>query len=263
MVASKSQATPRTVGRNAVADRALEILLCFTDDTPTRTADQLGEANGMSRSTTYRYLNSLRSTGFLVEEPGRGYRLGPKIIEMARIARRFNSILDIARPYLSQIASETGEVVQLLERVGSHVIMLDNIESRHRIGLTYTRGQLLPSPAGASAKVLIAYAPTVEREAILASVSLERYTDRSITDRTELERHLALVRQQGYAINDGELDEGIRAVAAPIQGRDAVRYAVSLVGPWFRLTDEKMPDLIEAVTRCAAEISARLREYEI
>ena len=179
---TKSARSPRSDGRNAVADRALEILLSFTHDRPILTADQLSEVSRLSRSTIYRYLNSLRAQGFVAEETGKGFRLGPKLIEMARIARRCNSILEVAEPHLRQLASECGELVQLLERVGKETILLDSIESKHRIGLTYTRGQMLPSPAGASAKVLIAFAAREEFEDLLRSASLKRYTPKSIVN---------------------------------------------------------------------------------
>ena len=87
MAPLKTEPATRSDGRNAVADRAIDILLSFSDDQPVLTANQLREAHGMSRSTIYRYLTSLRANGFIVEEAGKGFRLGPKLIEMARIAR--------------------------------------------------------------------------------------------------------------------------------------------------------------------------------
>ncbi len=253
----------RADGHNAVADRAIEILLSFTNDSPILTANELREANGMSRSTIYRYLTSLRSTGLVAEEPGKGFKLGPKLIEMARIARQGNSILEIADPFIRELAEECGEVVQLIERVGRQTIILDVIESRHKIGITYLRGQILPSPAGASAKVLIAFAPPDEIDELLGSIKLQPYTPNSIVDPEVLREQLELVRKNGYAFNDEELDEGIRAVAAPIVGRSAVRYSVSIVGPSFRLTDEKLPGLIAMVKATAAKISHSLRQHEM
>jgi DNA-binding IclR family transcriptional regulator len=262
MARLKRNPETRSDGRNAVADRAIEILLSFTDDQPVLTAGQLREANGMSRSTIYRYLTSLRAGGFIAEEPGKGFRLGPKLIEMARIARRGSSILEIAEPHLRQLANECGEIVQLIERVGRQTIMLDMIESKHQIGITYLRGRMLPSPAGASAKLLFAFAPPDEFEELLQSVVLQAYTPKSIVDPQVLREQLDLVRKNGFAYNDEELDEGIRAVAAPIFGRFSVRYSVSIVGPTFRLTDDRLPDFIDMVKRTAAQISRSLKEHE-
>ncbi|MBI1218620.1 MAG: HTH domain-containing protein [Rhodobacteraceae bacterium] len=247
----------RQDGQNAVADRALDILLSFSDDRPVLTANQLREANNMSRSTIYRYIASLRSKGLITEDQGGGFRLGPRLIAMARIARRGNTILEIAKPFLQEMSEACGEVVQLVERVGRNVIVLEVVESRHRIGITYLRGQMLPSPAGASAKVLLAFAPEDEREDLMKMVDLHPYTAKSITDLASLRASIEEVRRQGYALNDEELDEGIRAIAAPIRGRDGVRYATSIVGPSFRITDEKLPELVALVKRQARQIGER------
>lgn len=247
----------RQDGQNAVADRALDILLSFTDDQPVLTASQLREANGMSRSTIYRYLASLRAKGLITEDQNGGFRLGPRLFAMARIARRGSSILDVAKPFLQEMSEACGEVVQLVERVGHGTIILEVVESRHRIGITYLRGQMLPSPAGASAKVLLAFAPEAEREELIRKIDLHPYTPKSITDLGVLRTHIEEVRRQGFALNDEELDEGIRAIAAPIRGHDGVRYAISIIGPTFRLTDEKLPDLIALVKRQAQSISDR------
>jgi len=262
MARLKNDLDTRTDGRNAIADRAIEILLSFSDDKPVLSAEQLREANGMSRSAIYRYLTSLRANGFIAEEPGQGFRLGPKLIEMARIARRDNPIMDVAQHHIRQLAAECGEIVQLLERVGRQLILLEKIDSQHTIGITHLRGGMLPSPAGSSAKVLIAFAPPKEFDELLRSVDLQAYTAKSITDANELRQQIDLVRQNGYALNDEELDEGVRAVAAPVFGRHEVRYAVSVVGPSFRLTDEALPELISKVKATAASISSELQQRE-
>ena len=258
----KKDLETRSDGRNAIADRAIEILLCFSQDRSVLTAEQLREANDMSRSTIYRYLTSLRAGGFIVEQPGKGFRLGPKLIELARIARQGYSILDIAAPHLLQLSNEFGEIVQLLERVGRQLIMLDTIESKHRIGITYLRGGMLPSPAGASAKVLIAFAPPDEFEDLIGSVDLQAYTAKSIIDPQKLREQLASVRANGYALNDEELDDGVRAIAAPIFGRQGVHYSLSIVGPTFRLTDDNLPAITAKVKAAAAAISRELRDRE-
>ena len=252
----------RQDGQNAVADRALDILLSFSDDQPVLTASQLRETNGMSRSTIYRYIASLRAKGLITEDRGGGFRLGPRLFEMARIARRGNSILEVAKPVLQEMSDACGEVVQLVERVGRGTIVLEVVESRHRIGITYLRGQMLPSPAGASAKVLLAFAPEDEREELVSLVDLTPYTAKSITDPALLRAELDAVRRNGYALNDEELDEGIRAISAPIHGRTSVRYATSIVGPSFRLTDDKLPGLIAMVKEHAQRIGERYRDFD-
>src|SRR5690606_20673006 len=70
--------------RNLTADRAIQLLLLYDDDRPVLTAAEVAERLGMSRSTTYRYLQSLRAAGML-EEDARGFRLGMRIFQLAHI----------------------------------------------------------------------------------------------------------------------------------------------------------------------------------
>lgn len=248
-----------TDGHNAVADRALDILLSFSDDKPVMTAADLQKLNGFSRSTIYRYIASLRSKGLITEDIGGAYRLGPRLIQMARIARQGNSVIDLAQPHLRSISEACGEVVQLTERVGTDNLVLEVIEGRHRIGITYVRGQMLPSPSGSAAKILLAFAPEDARETFLSMVQLHSYTPNSIIDLAAFRRELDAVRRNGYALNDEEIDIGIRAVAAPVRGRKGVNHAVSVVAPSFRMTDERMPEFIGLVKDCAAKISDSLQ----
>lgn len=249
----------RLEGQNAVADRALDILLTFTEDRPVITASDLQEAVGLSRSTVYRYIASLRAKGLLTEDLGGGFRLGPQILQMARIARKGNTVADLALPELRALSEDCGELVQILERVGDKNILLEVIEGRHRIGINYLRGHMLPAPAGAAAKVLLAFAPEDERESLIARMTLSAYTPNSITDPDRFRHEIEAVARKGYALNDEEIDEGIRAVAAPIAGRQTVRHVVSIVGPTFRLTDEALPRLISQVKDTAWKISQTIQ----
>lgn len=241
--------------QNAVADRALDILLSFTDDHPVLTATELQTRAGFSRSTIYRYIASLRSKGLIIEDSGGGYRLGPRLIQMARIARQGNPVIELALPHMKDMSEICGELIQLSERVDKETIVLEVLEGRHRIGITYMRGQVLPSPAGSSAKVMLAFAPDDEREELLSMVTLHAYTPNSITDPAAFRAELDTIQRNGYAINNEEIDVGIRAIAAPIRGRRGVNHAISIVGPTFRMTDEKIPEYTTLVKDRAARIS--------
>jgi len=88
-----------------------------------------------------------------------------------------------------------------------------------------------------------------------SSLPWAAYTANSITDLKAFRGELASVMLNGYAVNNEEIDVGIRAVAAPVRGRKGVRHAISIVGPTFRMTDEKMPEYIALVKDRAARIS--------
>ena len=256
--------TPETKlgAANSTADRAIDILLVFTEERPVWSAVEIAARFAMPRSTTYRYLNSLRAYALIIEDESGGYRLGPRIFPLARAAKAANSILNAAGAELRQLNDRFGEAVSLFQRVGEEIISLDHIESRHPVRITYPRGQMLPWPATASAKVLLAYASRAEQEAILQLLEPVRYTGKTITDRKALRKMLDKIRLDGFAFSDEEREEGVRAVAAPIFDRGEARYSVTLSGLSFRLTDEKLPEIIFEVKSTAARISSALATTE-
>ena len=121
-------------------------------------------------------------------------------------------------------------------------------------------GARLPAYCTAAGKIQIAYMTDEELENYLPTKELKRFTPNTITDRDELKKHLQQVAEMGYAIDNEELDIGVRCVGAPI--RDYTRRiigAVSISGPSMRFTDERMDkELIPLVKRAAEEISTKL-----
>ena len=247
---------------NSTADRAIDILLVFSVERPVWSATEIATHFDMPRSTTYRYINSLRAYALIVEDENGGYRLGPKIFPLARIAKASTSILRIAAPHLAELNNTFGETVTLYERVGQEAIPLDMLESRHRVRITYTRGALLPWPATASAKVLLAHASQEDQEAIFRLLVPVRYTEKTIKTRKALRMVLDKIRRDGYAYSDHEREQGVRAIAAPIFSRGDGRYCVTMSGPSFRLTDEKLSGMIAAVRTTALKISEYLQTTE-
>ncbi len=258
-----SESTP---GRNATAERAIDLLLLFDEDNPILSAGEIARRLDMPRSTTYRYLQTLRSYNLIEDEPRGGYRLGTRIFQLARIARQGLGLVEVARPFMEDLGARMGEVVLLTRRSGTQVVCVERTEGdrHHPIRLSYERGHVLPLHAGASATVLLAFSDPAEIDTALSSVaSLPRYTSRTVTNKRELRSRLAKIRAQGYVVSMGEVDEGVRGIAAPILLADGRAAAgLSLVGPDFRLDDKKLAGAVQAVRVAANAISARLREIE-
>jgi DNA-binding IclR family transcriptional regulator len=248
-------------GRNATADRAMELLMLFSENRMVLSAAEVASELGLSRSTTYRYLQSLRSYGLLEEDAGGlGFRLGPAIFELARIARKGLGLSEIAVPLMRDLAGRLDETVILTRRVGNQVVTIEREESGSPIRLSYERGHILPIHAGASASVLLAFASEAEIEQVLATTHLEKFTDRTISDIAEFRRNLYRTRARGYAVSRGELDTGVIGVAAPVLDAGNRPVAgLSAVALEFRVPDEKLPDVIEAVRATAENIAAGLR----
>lgn len=248
---------------NSTADRAIDILLLFTEDHPVWSASDIAAHFGMPRSTTYRYLNSLRAYALVVEDEKSGFRLGPRIFPLARVAKAHMGVVQLAAPTLREIAARFGELVVLHERVEHDIIALDRIESPQRVSLNSTRSHLLPWPATASAKLLLACAPPAERAALRRMLHPVRYTTHTIMGKAELKAELDRIATRGYALTEEERDEGVWGVAAPILENGAARYCIAIAAPRFRLDGARIQAMIEAVCAGARAVTAALEEVRL
>ena len=258
-------APPRaTKGRNTTADRTADVLLLFDESRPVISAADVSRLLGMTRSTTYRYLQTLRSYGLVEEDEARGgYRLGLRIHQLARVARQGLGLPEVALPVMREMKRKTGEVVLLTRRWGSTVVCVERVESTHSVGISYQRGQAHGVHAGASAKILLAFAAPAEIDAALASPAFTRYTARTILDPEVLRAELRAIKAQGWVVSDGEVDEGVRGIAAPIFRADGrIAAGLSIAGPSFRLDDAAIPAAVAVVREGAAAITARLRDLD-
>jgi DNA-binding IclR family transcriptional regulator len=252
----------RSTTANSTADRAIEILVAFTESRPIWTAAELAAHFDMPRSTTYRYLNSLRSYGLIADDENGGLRLGARILALARVAKSSASIVSAAAPSLKLLSEKFSEVVNLSERIGHEIVPLERLECRHHVRITFMRGEMLPWPATAAAKVLVAFADPSEVEELFRIFTPTKYTSHTISSMGGLKKELAMIRKQGFAASDEERDDGVRGIAAPIFSASMARYCVSVGGPSFRLTDEKLNDISKAVVQAARTITEALVHLE-
>ena len=227
-----------------------------------RSAAEIAERLEMPRSTTYRYLQTLRSYGLIEEHGESKYRLGSRVLQLARVARAGLGLSDVALPVMRRVSERIGEVVLLTRRSGLNVVCVERVDvSAHRVRLSYERGHVLPVHAGASAKVLLAFADPLEIDEVLEGARLVRFTSRTVVDPKRLRKQLAEIRLDGHVVTDGEVDDGVRGVAAPIFDADGkVAAGLSVAGPAYRLADSRISGVIRAVREGADEIGARLKE---
>jgi DNA-binding IclR family transcriptional regulator len=140
-------------------------------------ADRLRAA----RSTAYRYLQSLTDNGFLEERDGSGFRLGPRVVDLARLARKGVGLSDLARPVMRALVKRTGMPTLLTRRAGHTVMCLESEDAGTSLRLSCERGEVLAINAGASALALLARVPAEELDELLTG-PLPRYTDATHAD---------------------------------------------------------------------------------
>lgn len=217
----------------------------------------MAEALDIPKSTVYRYVRTLSERGFLERTRGGSYRLGLVFIELGRHALESNRDLHLAvLPSMQRIAQATGESVSVMRMFNQQAVCIESIGGTHALRVTIERGRVQPLHAGASSKVLLAYQPE-ETWAQAVQVPLTRYTETTITDMPTLIAHLRQVRTQGYAVSDGEIDIGARAVAVPIRSSYGdVAAALSIEAPAIRLG----ADEVATYTALLLEESATIQQ---
>ncbi len=239
-------------------ERALDVLLCFSRNTPELTMTQIAEQIGMNKSTVHRLLATLEGKRFVQRDPATGmYSLGIRILQMAYLTLEHNDLRPIAAPFLRQLNELYRETVHLAVLDDADVLFLDVIESPQRVKLAAAVGQRLPGFATAAGKAILAFMPE-ERARQVLERGMPQYTRNTPQSPEAFLADLQAVRQRGYALDKEELEEGINAIAAPILDRDNCPIAtVSIAGPAYRLTVERMveigPRLVDAARDIARE----------
>lgn len=249
--------------RNSTADRALTILQMFDDERLAISAADVAERLGVARSTAYRYLQTLVTTNFLEEDPVSGFRLGSRVLELARLARRSFDLTGMVLPAMRQLSDQFGQTVLLTKQIGRSVICLEHTEQRGQlVRLSYERGSVLSINAGASALVLLAWLPEEEQRELFSGQNLDKFTDATLTDTDELIERLAEVRRMGVSVTHGEVDPDAMGIAAPIfDAPNHVLAGLSMVLIESRFSLEQQRAATEAVREVAASLTERMRLY--
>lgn len=252
--------TKKIKGVQAV-ERALTILEALARAEGPVTLSSLSAEVGLHISTVHRLLNTLARRGFVEQEPYQGrYRLGLKVFEIGHRALYSLDIRAVARPFLRHLVEEFNETANLAVLDGTEVVYIDQVESKNMVKMLARPGTRGPAYCTGAGKVLLAGLPPFQLEKVLSNLNLYPYTPATITSVERLKKELEEIRQQGYAIDRGELEEGVRCVAAPIKNHEQrVVAALSVSGPSSRITEELLQSkLVEAVCRAARAISEAL-----
>jgi len=243
--------------RNSTADRALTILQMFNDDKLVVPATEVAELLGVARSTAYRYLQTLVQAGFLSEDGRGGFRLGMKVLQLSRLARRSYGLASIAVPAMQELTERFRQTVLLTGRQGNAVVCLEREEAVEQyVRLSYERGTVLALNAGASAQVLLAWMDEPELDKLLATVELRRFTETSITDPKALKNRLSDIREKGYSITIGEVDAEAMGIAAPVfTSTGEVVAALSVVLIRSRVSPDAVDEIVTAVVETARQLT--------
>jgi len=236
--------------------RLLSVLLHFTAEHPTWTAQQLAGELNMSLSMVYRYIALLREVGLMDAAGGNAYRITDRALSLAGAAQAVGTPLaEAASPVLHRLRDEIGETVLVARRAGWRVFTVDRVESQKPVRLQFEPGQAMTLHTGSLARVLLAAMPRPDREAYVASLDPSVRSNDHLTPES-----LDAVLADGWTESFEEIDEGIWGVAAPIRVAADTLGGLGCAAPIYRNDAKKRAHIRDLIVDGAAEISRRLAQ---
>jgi IclR family transcriptional regulator, acetate operon repressor len=218
---------PEEAGEDTSFARGLRILLTVADRGEVR-AEELSLLLDTPTSTVYRYLRTLTAFGFVDRHDGR-YLLGPRLVIGSGTNVTSEQLIRIADPVLRYLVGETGETAVITRRIGLSAVCLHQVESEQPLRVSLAPGSMAPLHAGATSRVLLAYALPEILDAVITR-GLEKLTP-ATPDEAVLRAALSETREAGVARSEGELVSGSVGIAAPIFRDQGIVGAVGIIGP--------------------------------
>ena len=246
--------------RVQVLERAFDILDALASENPSRKLNDLCQAVDLHKSTTHRLLSAMERRRYVERTPsGSEYRLGLRLFELGMRAVSRLSAVEAARPYLERPAPVSGETAHMGILQQGEIVSLVNAESGQALHAPSTVGRRAPVHCSSQGKAILAFAPEAAVEEIVRCKSLAAFTPKTITSLPRFKQELKKIRAQGYALDDEEFERGLRCIGAPVRDHTGrVVAAISIAGPVFRVSRQRLPQLSALVKRTAADLSLAL-----
>lgn len=240
-----------------VLDRAMRVLSCFSSSELELRLSDIVAKTGLHKSTAYRLLEAMRAYRLVAMDQETGkFHPGLRLFELGSLAIARFDIERLAHSTLERLVQQTGETAHLCVLDGSDVVYVAKVESRRTLRIPSAVGRRNPAYCTGVGKALLAYLPEDQLARYLAQTPLRPRTRKTITSRTALRSELKSIAASGYAIDDQEIEDGVRCVGAPIRDYSGrVIAAISVAGPAIRITKDRMPQIISHVVAAAGAIS--------
>jgi IclR family transcriptional regulator, acetate operon repressor len=238
-------------------ERAFVLLELMAEDGGEVALSRLAVESGLPLSTIHRLVRTLVARGYVRQLPSRRYVLGPRLIHLGESSSR--TLGTWARPHLSSLVDSTGETANLAMLDGDKVVYVAQVPSRHSMRMFTEVGRRVHLHCTGVGKVLLAQLPPATARELLERGGMPARTPKTITDPDELMAALPEIAAQGYTLDDGEQEMGVRCVAVPVPG-GPLMTAISVSGPEGRVPMDSVPGIVAELQETAAALAAELRE---
>jgi len=234
---------------NKSIDRALQILELFSLEKPEWGITEISKALNIYKSNVHNVLTTLAEKGFVVKDSNTNkYKLGIKFFELGSIVIKNMDLRKIAHPYIEELSKEFNETVHLGVLDKGRVVSIEGEESDKSLCSHIEIGKRTPLHCTAIGKAIMAYLSENEINFTIREKGLEKFTENTITTKKELENEFKKIREQGFAVDNMEHEEGVQCVAGPIRDYTGkVIASMSISGPAFRINENDIPIIAKKV----------------
>ncbi|MCI1012916.1 IclR family transcriptional regulator [Herbaspirillum sp. C7C2] len=259
---SETEASPTDLLFNQSLEKGLAVLRAFNAQRRTMTLGDVASATSISKSSAQRMVHTLETLGYICKHPRtRRYQLTPKVLEVGYNYLAADILVDVANPFLSELANMTGETVNLTEPYELEMVYVARFVASKFIPIHMPIGSRIPMYCTASGRAYLSGLDESEAQTLLLSSERTVHTPHTRTGVEDIMETVRLARERGFASNREELFLGDMTVAAPIFNSERRPVAsVHVVAPTSRWTAEDAErKLGPLVLECARSISNSVR----
>jgi DNA-binding IclR family transcriptional regulator len=222
---------------------------------------ELSFKTGFPPSTIHRIVATLVKKHYFQQDPvTKKYSLSSRFLELGSMVQQQTHLTSIARPHLERLMAETRESINLAVQDGDSAVYLDIVQSKYSMLQLFTRpGARVPLYATGVGKMFLSQMNHSDLEAYLKKVELVPFTRNTMTRKDRIIEELAQIRRRGFAVDNEEMEEGVRCVAAAIFDHNGQSAAtISITGAAMRVTPDRVEHFGELIKSCASAISREL-----
>lgn len=195
------------------------------------TAKELSEQLEIAPSSTHALLKTLSERDYLIEDVYKRYTLGPKLIHLGQNAESYLDINKVVIPHLNFLMKRLEETIFMAILSHEEIVYVAKINNNRTITTNANLGSRKPIYCTGLGKAFLAFLPAEESKKIISHLEFEPITPNTVKNAEELRKQLVVFREQGYAVDDEEIEEGLYCISVPIFDADYhMKVAISVSG---------------------------------
>ena len=243
-------------------ERGMRVLKAFDEDDPEMSLSEVAVKTGLPPAVARRCLKTFLELGYVAQHD-RKFLLRPAVLTIGSAFLASMQIEQVVHPALQHLRDQTGDSASLAVLAGNEILYVAHVSTDRRFRLAANVGTRFPFHATSLGKAMAASLPAEERDGLLAQAPYQRFTERTVTDRSAIEERFALIAERGYDSALDELDYGIVSVAVPIYGRERkVVAAINCSTSTTRISqDELVRTRLPLLRGAASEIEGALKRW--